>query len=571
MTRVVRVIDEVWRVWNEEDHPRGQPGNAGQFVESGGGGGEGEFLEELGAGTGGTSTPASGAKASPGVPAKLVKAIEDHVEAMGGRDSKEGAGDLTEWMMRTHRSDMLKVLDSFPPEKRPTLLLHKGDAKTGMPSVWLLGWSKDEGTDIHDHVKSEVGISVLRGKVVNRGYKIDKDYIAESKSKEGLSTKSADTTLQKDVSVTLQAPYIHEMFGTGSKANRDVSLHAYYPPLKQMHYFKKDADGNLHYDGDWDEDRPPEVPRKCICCLRPFDPRVVKVTDEVWREWREEDHPRGQPENAGQFGPGGGGTTDGGKAGRAGGEEGGKGKGGGKHPGKGYSKNAYVDKKGVIQTNDVDDACLALFEDRKVNLKQPREVSTLLNKLGEIAKDMVSKGEKAPNFNLCNVSVSKTNLFCAETKHIPRIKMPQLSDEQTKEFPKWLQKQGYAVTVGTELAANLRATQDELNGAKVAGTAKYFRGNPKAAERPIIVSRDGYILDGHHTWAAKIGNDAADDNLKNDAKMNIIRVDIATIELLHRANQFTGKKGRKSGTESKRVRSDRAIRFKSGHSQHRFL
>jgi len=35
-------------------------------------------------------------------------------------------------------------------------------------------------------------------------------------------------------------------------------VHAYAPPLSQMHYFKKDSKGRLHYAGDWDESRTPE-------------------------------------------------------------------------------------------------------------------------------------------------------------------------------------------------------------------------------------------------------------------------------------------------------------------------
>lgn len=87
----------------------------------------------------------------------------------------------------------------------------------------------------------------------------------------------------------------------------------------------------------------------------------------------------------------------------------------------------------------------ALAENKKVVLDQPREVATLIDKLSKITKEMVAKGEKAPNFNLCNVSVKGTNLFCAESKGIPRIKMPQMDSEQTKEFRHWLKDKGYAI------------------------------------------------------------------------------------------------------------------------------
>ena len=112
----------------------------------------------------------------------------------------------------------------------------------------------------------------------------------------------------------------------------------------------------------------------------------------------------------------------------------------GKHPGEGYSKNAYIDKHGVIQTNNVYDAQLALSQDKKVELTQPKQVSTLIKLLGKTAAEMEAKGEKAPVFNLCNVSVSGTNLFCAESKGIPRVEMPVIPAKQTDKFVKFLER-----------------------------------------------------------------------------------------------------------------------------------
>ena len=77
------------------------------------------------------------------------------------------------------------------------------------------------------------------------------------------------------------------------------------------------------------------------------------------------------------------------------------------------------------------------------------------------------------------MSVSGTNLFCAESKGVPRVEMPQLDAKQTKEFVKYLKDQGYKVKKGSELAANLRATQNELNGAKVASNMDRIESGDK--------------------------------------------------------------------------------------------
>ena len=230
--------------------------------------------------------------------------------------------------------------------------------------------------------------------------------------------------------------------------------------------------------------------------------------------------------------------------------EGGEGGGKGDHPGPGYSASAHVDKNGVIHTSNVYDAQRALSENRKVELNQPRTVSVLLKRLGEVSKKMIAQGKEAPTFNLCNVSLKGTNLFCADSKGIERVKMPQLDKQQTKDFLKYLKKQDYEVTKEKQFASHLRATQNELNGAKVAAGAEKIRENDGKV-KSIIISKDDYILDGHHAWAAKLGLDAADNILDNDTKMRVSRVDISITKLLAEAEKFTGGKGHKDVGETK--------------------
>ena len=101
---------------------------------------------------------------------------------------------------------------------------------------------------------------------------------------------------------------------------------------------------------------------------------------------------------------------------------------------KGKLKPKSDDPKGVgtgtkedpIVTSDAAEAAKALSEDKFVQLNQPDEVATLLDELAANVAEAKKLGEDAPSYNLCNVSVPGTNLFCVESKGIPRIKMPQL-------------------------------------------------------------------------------------------------------------------------------------------------
>jgi hypothetical protein len=229
----------------------------------------------------------------------------------------------------------------------------------------------------------------------------------------------------------------------------------------------------------------------------------------------------------------------------------------GKHPGKGYSEHAFIDKNGVIHTSNVYDAQRALFEDRRVELKQPKMVSTLIKRLGETALEMAEGGGAAPTFNLCNVSIKGTNLFCADQIGIPRVEMPVIRASKTGEFVRHLEKQGYKVTEGREKSANLRASQSELSGEKVAASMHRIEEEGKFYKR-IVVSKDDYILDGHHTWAGQLAHDAADNDLENDGRqVKIARIDIGIVDLIKEAEKWTGGAGKKAASEKAKGLSDK--------------
>jgi hypothetical protein len=242
------------------------------------------------------------------------------------------------------------------------------------------------------------------------------------------------------------------------------------------------------------------------------------------------DEPR---DEHGRWTDGGGGDGDSGSGGKESGGE-------GKHPGPGYSAGAYI-KNGVIHTTNVYDAQRALFENRKVELSQVKQISTLIKRLGETAAEMAEHGEKAPVFNLCNVSIKGTNLFCADTKGIPRVEMPVIPAKRTKEFVRYLKDQGYDVEKGREKAANLRATQSEIDGAKVA--TQMARIEKSGFYKRLVISKDDYILDGHHTWAGELGLDARDGNLKDDKNVKISRVNISITKLIEEADKWTKDQG----------------------------
>jgi len=190
-----------------------------------------------------------------------------------------------------------------------------------------------------------------------------------------------------------------------------------------------------------------------------------------------------------------------------------------------------------------------------------QQISTVIDKLAELGKQAQQKGEKAPNFNLCQVSIPGTNLYCDGNKGIPREDMPQFKgtpepgspadklpkdkngEADTEEFFKqMLEKEGIKVSEPTNVPADrLKATQSELVGVKVAGMAKVLEqgeGHPAYGKltAPIYVSSDGYVLDGHHRWAAIVAHNAAHPD--KQIPMSVRVIDEPITPLVNRSNKF---------------------------------
>jgi len=193
----------------------------------------------------------------------------------------------------------------------------------------------------------------------------------------------------------------------------------------------------------------------------------------------------------------------------------------------------------------------------KVSVKQRREVSMKIDDLAKKSAEAKANGEKAPNFNLCDITIPGTNLYCSGNKGIPREQMPQFkgkptpgseADKMQKDkdgevdteemFKKMLEDKGIKVSEPTQVPADqLKATQTELVGSKVAGMTKALEADPNnpGITAPIYVSSDGYVLDGHHRWAAVTSQAITSGR---EAKMNVRVIDMPIAELVKTSNQF---------------------------------
>jgi hypothetical protein len=183
-----------------------------------------------------------------------------------------------------------------------------------------------------------------------------------------------------------------------------------------------------------------------------------------------------------------------------------------------------------------------------------------IDKLAKMGEEAKAKGEKAPNYNLCQVTITGTNLYCDGNKGISRADMPQFKgvpekgspadklpkdnngEADTEEFfKKMLNKKGIKVSEPVSVKPDrLKATQSELVGVKVAGMSKILADKNHPAYNkitaPIYVSNDGYVLDGHHRRAAVVAHNAANPN--SQIPMQVRVIDEPIVPLVKRSNDF---------------------------------
>ena len=229
-------------------------------------------------------------------------------------------------------------------------------------------------------------------------------------------------------------------------------------------------------------------------------------------------------------------------------------------------------KEDPFVVSDMESAVKLIHEGKHyIKLNRPDEVSTLMDRLQVIGDDAYKKGEKAPLYDLCKVTVPGTNLFCTESKGYDRVQMPQLKtktptpgsmadglkrDKQGEVdlapafFDFLTSEKGVTVEPKKKIkASHLKATQGQLKGADVAGIMGAMeRGD--LGEGSIIVTSDGYIVDGHHRWAATVALESEG----KDFEIEVTTIDADIISVLEWANKWAPENGSPPQTAALRGR-----------------
>lgn len=122
-----------------------------------------------------------------------------------------------------------------------------------------------------------------------------------------------------------------------------------------------------------------------------------------------------------------------------------------------------------------------------------------LGKLRQHTAKVRKHGEEDHPMNLCVDSK-----LCKGDLGIPRKLMPQFnSPRDIRSFTRFIdRKYGIKAVRATRRAGQLRPSQEEIHRERVEDVKDDIKAKKLNPNVPLIVSEDGYVIDGHHRWAA---------------------------------------------------------------------
>jgi predicted ABC-type ATPase len=149
--------------------------------------------------------------------------------------------------------------------------------------------------------------------------------------------------------------------------------------------------------------------------------------------------------------------------------------------------------------------------------------------------DFITNAPSSPTpVNLSGVRITGSKHPDVFTRNlgVPREQMPQVPNTHKASFLNELRGEGVSIEHRQFDPLDLHPVQSEIDARRV---AEFFPLDPMLTEQnPILVSSDGFVLDGHHRWAAS----AAESAHHPGRVISAVQVDLPIKALLARAEKF---------------------------------
>ena len=142
------------------------------------------------------------------------------------------------------------------------------------------------------------------------------------------------------------------------------------------------------------------------------------------------------------------------------------------------------------------------------------------------------------------INICRKSNICRNNLKIKREDMPQFDNKTTHSFIKNLRKKNILVRKTKIDVRKLNPTQNQINYEAIKKLQRlYLKNKININKQTILVSKDFYILDGHHRWATLL---LCIDNIKKCVKLNqklntkisVYYIDLPIKKILKLANKF---------------------------------
>lgn len=127
------------------------------------------------------------------------------------------------------------------PQQRWHVRLHADERA----DVWLISWTTEQGTELHDHGDSSGAFTVVVGELTESCWTPD-----------GLT----DVSRPRGETVVFDQRYVHDVRNHAEQTA--VSVHVYSPPLTLMHYYEVRDGALVCRDSLWTDDPEAPAPRR---------------------------------------------------------------------------------------------------------------------------------------------------------------------------------------------------------------------------------------------------------------------------------------------------------------------
>jgi len=187
-------------------------------------------------------------------------------------------------------------------------------------------------------------------------------------------------------------------------------------------------------------------------------------------------------------------------------------------------KERVKESTSFLSEEDIDDITTDIMDELMMGYEGKEDQEVRKEKL----KTLQKKLDNTKTGNEKYTPIKEDIKFIKKSLNVPRHKMPQIFSKDMKDYVSFLKKNGVTVKSKRMPVKSVYMTQKEINTDKI---KDLMGAEIKNLDKPVVISNDNYILDGHHRVVAIL-------NIDSSYRLTTIWVDLSIKELLEITKEY---------------------------------